>query len=66
MLQKKNFLKPYGLFLWIRFNRLKDKDPGVPGTHFISLERMKVKSTLEPLTGFEPRSPGLEIQHFSH
>ena len=73
---KKNFLKkPYGHFLWMRFNRLKDKDPlsgdvwiftfrspGVPGTHFINLERLKAKSTL----GFKPRTPRLEIQHFNH
>ena len=26
------------------------RSPGVPGTHFINLERMKAESTLEPLT----------------
>ena len=28
--------------------------PGVPGTHFIKLKRIKTESTLEPLNGFEP------------
>ena len=52
------------------FNCLKDAEPiqgdrslfsfespGVPGTHFINLERIKAESTWEPLTGFEPRDP---------
>ena len=33
------------------------KSPGVPGTHFIKLKRMKAESNLEPLTGSEPRPP---------
>ena len=33
------------------------RSPGVSGTHFINLERMNAESTLEPLTGFEPRTP---------
>ena len=33
------------------------RSPGVPGTHFINLERMKTESTLEPLTSFQPRIP---------
>ena len=28
------------------------KSPGVRGTHFINLERMKAESNLGPLTGF--------------
>ena len=52
------------------FNCLKDTKPlrgnssfvtfsfsGEPGIHFINLKKMKAKSTLEPLTGFEPRNP---------
>ena len=33
------------------------KSLGVPGTHFIDLERIKGESTLKPLTGFEPKTP---------
>ena len=40
--------------------------PGVPGTHFINLKRMKAESTLERLSGFQPRTPWLGIQHFNH
>ena len=29
-------------------------------------EGWKAESTLEPLTGFEHRTPGLEIQHLNH
>ena len=60
----------YGPFLCMGFSFLRDteplqgdctlfifKYPGVSGTHFINLERMKAESNLEPLTGFEPRTP---------
>ena len=46
------------------FNCLRDTEPlkgdrfaGVPGTHFINLERMRTESTWEPLTGFKFRNP---------
>ena len=42
------------------------KSPGVPGTHFINLRRIKDWLTLEPLSGFEPRTPGLGIQRLKH
>ena len=44
------------------------KFPGVPGTQLIypTSEGWKTELTLEPLSGFEPRTPGLEIQHLNH
>ena len=63
----------------MEFNYLKDaeplrgdcslftfKSPGVPGTHFANLERMKAESNLEPLSGSEPKTPWLGIQHLNH
>ena len=54
----------------MEFNYLKDaeplrgdcslftfKSPGVPGTHFANLERMKAESNLEALSGSEPKTP---------
>ena len=38
------------------------KSPGDPGTHLIDLRKMKVESTLEPLS----ETPGFEIQRFNH
>ena len=32
----------------------------------LTSERLKAESTLEPLNGFEHRTPGLEIQHLNH
>ena len=42
--------------------------PGVPGTHFINLERMKDLFDLgvSQLSGFEHSTPGLEIQCLKH
>ena len=61
-------------FSCMGFNWLKDTEalggdyylftsecPGVPGTHFINLERMKAESNLELLTGSELRAPRLGI-----
>ena len=42
------------------------RSPGVPGIRFINLERIKAESTLEPLTGFESRTPWLEVQLLNH
>ena len=42
------------------------KSLGVPGTHFIDLERIKAESTLKPLTGFEPKTPWFGIRHPNH
>ena len=42
------------------------KFPDIPGTHFIDLEGWKAESTLEPPSGFEPGTPGLEIQHLNY
>ena len=43
------------------------KFPDIPGTHFNDLGRMKkAESTLEPPSGFEHRTSGLEIQRLNH
>ena len=76
---KKKTNKLYDPFLWMEFICLKNtkppwgdsflftiKSPGVPGTYFINIERMKAESTLEPPTDFEPETPQLEIQHLKH
>ena len=43
------------------------KFPDIAGTHFNDLGRMKkAESTLEPPSGFEHRTPGLEIQRLNH
>ena len=39
------------------------KFPEIPGT---TMEGLKAESTLEPPSGFEHRTPGLEIQHLNH
>ena len=38
----------------------------VSGTHWIHLRNMKGWVTVEPPWGFEPRRPGLGIQHLKH
>ena len=38
-------------------SRFTFRFPGVPGTHFINLERLTAESSLEPFTGCEPRMP---------
>ena len=40
--------------------------PGIPGTHLISLRRIKNWAKLEPPSGLEPGMPGLGIQHLNH
>ena len=42
------------------------KFPEIPATYFIDLGRMKYKSTLEPLSGFEHGTPGLGVLHLNH
>ena len=41
------------------------KSPGIPGTHFMELGRMKVWVYLGVPSGFEHGTPGLEIQHLN-
>ena len=72
-LKTKTLKKLYGLFLWMGFNYLKateplrgvsvlftTKFPEILGTDLIEDE--STESTLEPPTGFEQETPGLEIQ----
>ena len=63
----------------MEFNCLKDteplrgdsllftfKSPGVPGTHFIYLERMKAESNLKTPIFFKSRTLWLGIQRLNH
>ena len=58
MLQKLKKKTLYGVFLSVQFNCFKDteplrgessvfifRSPGLPGTHFINLEKMRAEST---------------------
>ena len=38
-------------------SRFTFRSPGVPGTHFINLERLTAESSLEPFNGCEPGTP---------
>ena len=40
--------------------------PGAPGTQLIDLGRIKAELALEPPSGFERGTPGLEIQRLNH
>ena len=73
------FFKLYGPFLWMGLKCLKateplqgdnllftTKSPGIPGTHFIDLGRMKDRVKLGATQWFWTRESWSWIQHFNN